>query len=204
MSSARCKSIVAATFMSLVVVSGVACTLGDLRDGTGSGGSGSGGFTSCLAQSISSSCSSCVQSNCGSQLSDYENGCSAYISCICPGGNYDSCAATSCQSQLTGTACTDATNAIGSCITQQCVSQCQTSGSSSGGCSSGSSGSGGSSGSSSGGETCGTPTSCGSSGKTIQACAGATCYFVVNGQTFDCTSCNDTTSCSQAAGAACQ
>jgi hypothetical protein len=45
---------------------------------------------------------------------------------------------------------------------------------------------------------------CPATGLMEQYCVnGASCYYMVGSQTYDCTSCTDTTSCTQAASAAC-
>jgi hypothetical protein len=132
----------------LALVAGVAAGVFACSGSTGSGG----GNGACLQQSTSSACYSCMTSQCGSQVNDYESSCSDYVSCICPGGSYDACNVASCGSHLTATgACQGAYMAVGQCATASCASQCETvSGSSSGGTCSGS-GSGNGSGGSSGG-----------------------------------------------------
>ncbi len=127
----------------------VAAVAGGVFACSGTTTTSGGGGAACLQQSVSSACYSCVQSHCGSQVSNYESSCTDYISCICPGGSYDSCNVASCTSHLTATgACQGADMAIGQCATASCVSECETtSGSSSGGTCTGSSSGGSGSGS---------------------------------------------------------
>lgn len=118
-----------------------------------SSGGGSGGATSCAQSAASpggasSACSSCVEANCGSQISGFESGCSDYLSCMCPGGAFNASLAQQCQSKAQESSCTSAGQGVATCASQQCASACNGgsgSGSSSGG------GSGGSGSSSSGG-----------------------------------------------------
>jgi hypothetical protein len=114
---------------------------------------GGGSNTACLQQSTSSACYSCMTTNCSSQVNTFESSCTDYISCICPGGSYDSCNVASCGSHLTATgACQGADMAVGQCAETSCASECTTvSGSSSGGTCTGSGSGGGSGGVSSSG-----------------------------------------------------
>jgi hypothetical protein len=126
--------------------------------GGGDGGGNDAGdvsaASSCInsAQSQSGSspgCTSCVESRCASQVSGFESACSAYLSCVCPGGAaYSVAAATSsaCMADEMQPGCQSASTAVGSCASSSCMSECQATSSS---------GSGSSSGSSSGGPTTG-------------------------------------------------
>jgi hypothetical protein len=71
----------------------------------------------------SPACNSCVQSNCGSQLSAVESACGPYLSCFegcqCSDGN---CLA-QCLSKIDGT-CNNAAAPLNSCEQQHCASQC--------------------------------------------------------------------------------
>jgi hypothetical protein len=121
-----------------------------------SGSSYSG--TNCPSEGVTnSSCVSCIQSSCSSQLSSLNSGCNASdFNCACPSGaNPSECTlSSSCQS---------AGPAYQSCVESSCSSSCGAiSGSSSGG-----SGSGSGSGSSSGGS----PSSCAVGSGASPACA---------------------------------
>jgi hypothetical protein len=148
----------------------VAVVAGGVFACSGSTTSGGGGGAACLQQSTSGACYSCVQSHCGSQVSNFESSCTDYVSCICPGGTYDACNVASCSSHLTASgACQGADMAVGQCATASCATECETtSGGSSGGTCTGSS-SGGGSGSSSGG----TAMQC------LQTSANTACYSCV-------------------------
>ncbi|HEY1697849.1 MAG TPA: hypothetical protein VGG39_37065 [Polyangiaceae bacterium] len=191
----------------------------DACTGSSGGGSSSGGIGSssgvgsssggsCLATAMNPTCWSCLQGSCGSELGTFESDCSAYVDCVCPGGTYDACNATTCEPQITGV-CGTSAQAVATCETQSCESACVQSGSSSGAGSS-SGGCASSSGSSSGGTgtgTCSTSTTCPSSGETLEFCvegSETSCYYEVGSQTFPCASCTDVTSCAQAATTACQ
>jgi hypothetical protein len=201
MSARPGQYLVAATLVSLVLISSVACNavLGDLKDGTGSssgGSSSSGGNTSCLQQLASGPCVSCLQSNCGSQVNEFANSCSAYLDCVCPGGNFEPCLESTCSSQI-ASSCQTAANDIDTCQTQSCAGPCAGDAGTVPTCSSGSGG----------GNGCSAPMSCGSAGQTYEFCDNAgTCSYVLNGQTFSCASCNagDLQTCSTNVAQACQ
>jgi hypothetical protein len=136
-----------------------------------SSSSNSGGASNaCVYAGTSSSCQSCVQNSCGSQVSSGESACSGYLNCACPGGSFSQTAAesSSCQQQI-DSSCASAEQSIVSCEEQNCASQCGISGGSSGG----GSGSGSGSGSSSGG-TGDTTFSCVVTTGTTTACTGYT------------------------------
>jgi len=117
----------------------------------GSSGSSSGGDNSCLETSGSPpACISCIESQCGAQLSAVESGCSDLLNCECPGGVYNATAAQSCSAPGQQASCTGPAAQIDQCVTENCQSQCDT-GSSGGGGSSSSGGVSSSGGSSSGG-----------------------------------------------------
>ena len=88
-----------------------------------------GSYTSCISQGASSDCVSCVESNCGTALSNIESACTSYWSCACPGGNYDATAAmsSSCEANLTGNnACSNETAGFNTCVNSSCAAQCGT------------------------------------------------------------------------------
>ncbi len=103
-----------------------------------SSSSGGNSSSACVYAGADSSCQSCMQNSCGSQVSSGESACSAYLSCACPGGTFSESAASasSCQMQVTS-ACSSAEQAIVQCESSNCASACTTSGSSSGGSSGG-------------------------------------------------------------------
>lgn len=120
-----------------------------------SSSNGGGGSSQCASSfgpmgSGDTQCSSCTQSNCGSQISAIESGCSDYLSCICPNGTVDENLAQQCAPKAQESSCSSAESNIGSCVSAHCATECG-SGSGSGSGSGGGSGSG--SGSSSGGGT---------------------------------------------------
>ncbi len=107
---------------------------GSSSGGTSSGGSSSGGTNSCLETSGGSqACISCIESECGSQLTTTESGCSALISCECPGGIYSVTAANSCTSLGMEPSCMDTLPPLDACESQFCAGPCSGGGSSSGG-----------------------------------------------------------------------
>jgi hypothetical protein len=108
--------------------SGGTCTGSSSGGGSGGGsGSGSGGTAmQCLQSSANSACYSCAASNCAAQLSALETGCSAYISCVCPGGVYDANNVTECQPQEMVAGCTNALQPFATCEEQSCAAACTT------------------------------------------------------------------------------
>jgi hypothetical protein len=73
---------------------------------SGAGSSG-GQYDSCLQSLVGSACISCLRSNCGGALGDFETGCGDYLGCICPGGDFSAPNAQSptCGSKLQESAC---------------------------------------------------------------------------------------------------
>jgi hypothetical protein len=69
-------------------------------------------------------CVTCVQSACASKLSGVVTGCSAYLSCVCPGGTYDESAQAMCASEENVASCAAASDALESCKKASCASSC--------------------------------------------------------------------------------
>lgn len=71
----------------------------------------------------SAACSSCLQSNCGSQIASEQGACGAYNSC------YEACdcsnltCLTDCQSRI-DSACQSPYGAVTTCLSQNCQMQC--------------------------------------------------------------------------------
>ena len=171
----------------------------------------SSGNGSCLSEAVGSDCYSCVQSNCGSELSTFESSCNDYLSCVCLGGNFSCSARTSatCQQKEQESSCDSAGDTISNCSQQKCESVCS---------------SGDTMCEGDGGVTttvCDAPLGGGvghgsaldagvcANGQTVELCtttAGSvtTCYYSIGFQQFACNSCSDTTGCAQAASAACE
>jgi hypothetical protein len=185
----------------VVAVGAVAAWVGLFACGgsTVGGGNTTVEANACLATVVGSDCFSCVQASCGPELSDYESACSDYLSCVCPGGNFSCSLATSsaCNPNAGGSSCATAEASYGACGLQNCKAQC-----------------------SSGGAPCerGAVTNCTGSAsfdagtctnrQLLESCSvtagGMTsCYYKVGSQQFECSSCTDTTSCAEAANAAC-
>lgn len=89
---------------------------------------GSSGYPTCQGATGStgpgsSACSSCVESNCGSDVSSVESACGAYLSC------YEGCQCSdlscieNCESKITGN-CSSAETPLSTCLSQHCASQC--------------------------------------------------------------------------------
>jgi hypothetical protein len=82
----------------------------------------------CLAElavtSGSSACSTCEQSSCGSQLDAAEDGCRAYLSCICPNGMPTPGDTEACDMNLSMSACATPLAALVSCLDSACESAC--------------------------------------------------------------------------------
>lgn len=138
------------------------CSTASSSSSGGGSGSGSGGVSSCLASSTTQACIQCIEQSCNGQLGSLESACTAYISCICPGGVYNSGLVNGCQPDINA-ACSSAANVLGNCETNSCATACGVtsssgSGSSSGGTSSSSSGS------------TGTPVACTTGTGTSQVC----------------------------------
>ncbi len=69
-------------------------------------------------------CDSCGSSNCGSEVSDVESDCSAYVSCYEACDCSDTACVAKCTQDTTSSACQAAGEALGSCTEQHCKSQC--------------------------------------------------------------------------------
>ncbi len=114
---------------------------------------GGGQYGSCTQSLLGSSCISCLQSNCGGAVSDFEASCGDYLDCICPGGDFSAANAQSatCGSRLAESACESSVGDGGAVACGACATACSSFGASSNGDSFGTSGgsSGGSSGASS-------------------------------------------------------
>jgi hypothetical protein len=160
----------------------------------------SGGASSCLAGAYGGDCFSCMQTSCGPELSTLESACSDYFSCVCPGGNL-SCSAnasSACEQDGNEAACASAGLPFGTCLQKNCETQCSGVGDV---CDGGASSTTTCTGSASLDAGC-------TNGQLLSSCSTTTggttsCYYKVGSQQFECASCTDTTSCEQAANAAC-
>ena len=126
-------------FSSAAIAIAVACggkVSGGVDQGDGGpGSSGSGGSSgsssgsaadnSCFETSGSSqACLTCVESQCASTLSSAESGCSAFLSCECPGGIYDQSVAESCAPLADQGSCEGSVEELGACEMQYCETPC--------------------------------------------------------------------------------
>ncbi len=93
-------------------------------DGGGSGPSAC--VTSELAAAGGDACGSCVASSCATTLQGFQDSCSTYFSCTCPGGTYDNSRSPGCQSGMSA-ACIDSATSMTDCETTVCASSCTTS-----------------------------------------------------------------------------
>jgi hypothetical protein len=117
------------TAVALSVALGFA-VLGVGACSSSSSGGGKSGAPSCQGNTGqtgagSPACSSCLQNNCGSQLSSVESACSAYVSC------YEGCQCSdiSCISgcaQKIDSTCQNAYGPLTSCLSQNCSTPCGT------------------------------------------------------------------------------
>jgi hypothetical protein len=159
-----------------------------------SGSAGDAG--SCLGSLLGSSCYSCVEGSCRSQLSSVTSACSALIDCACPGGVLSCSAAESmtCSQLAMESSCASAGKTFDACMQQSCANQC---------------GSYIPCADAGGGvmvSTCSgfvTADACSVESCTATGNGTTSCYYQVGVKEFPCTSCSDTTSCQQAAMAAC-
>jgi hypothetical protein len=97
-------------------------------------GGGSGGssfaqdqYANCFNAGAPGDCSGCLDMSCPTELRALEQACSGFLMCACPGGNFDSKAATSpsCDAQLTGSStCQTAYHSFDSCLKTKCASSC--------------------------------------------------------------------------------
>jgi hypothetical protein len=163
----------------------IATPLGDGGPGSsgGSGGGSGGGSAvdSCLVSSSSDACLTCIESQCGSQLTTFESGCNDYIACVCMSGTFSEAAAESetCQEKAEEVSCQSGEQNLAPCLEQNCEGQCVTT---TMGSSSGPSGSSGGTGTSSGS---GSGSSSGGGGTTTIGCiydgtAGTQCTLYTN------------------------
>jgi hypothetical protein len=81
---------------------------------------------SCLQSGASNACYDCVAATCSAQLDAVESGCSAFLSCVCPGGVYDANDVTACEPQEMVPSCTSALMPLATCETQSCAAACTT------------------------------------------------------------------------------
>jgi hypothetical protein len=126
---------------ALATVGAVAMTA---CSGSGGGAGANGGpYDSCLQSLVGSSCISCLRSNCGGALGDFETGCGDFLGCICPGGDFSApnAQSTTCVSKLQESTCASSQGDAGGFACGACESACSLGGGSAG---SGSSSSGGS------------------------------------------------------------
>ncbi|HEX8796203.1 MAG TPA: hypothetical protein VF765_34875 [Polyangiaceae bacterium] len=121
---------------------------------SGSNGAGTGGgpYDACLQSLVGSSCISCLRSNCGGALGDFETGCGDYLGCICPGGDFSAPNAQSatCGSKLQESTCASSQGTGGGFACGACASACSLTGNTSSNGSTSSSGGSQNGGSSSG------------------------------------------------------
>jgi hypothetical protein len=166
--------------------------------GSTAGGNTTGETNACLAAGFGSDCFSCMQTSCGPELSNVESACGDYLTCVCPGGSL-SCSAnasSACDQKGNEPACASAGLPLSTCEQKNCETACNA-----------------------GGAECpSTSTACTGSasldggcanGQLLESCTATTgsttsCYYTVGSQQFDCKSCTDTTSCEEAASAACK
>lgn len=71
-------------------------------------------------------CTSCLSTHCSTQLGAQATSCAGFLSCICPGGTYDTTIANSgqCQSEEQTTACESADNDMVNCQATYCSLPC--------------------------------------------------------------------------------
>ncbi len=74
--------------------------------------------------SISSACSSCLTSNCGSEVSTAEGDCGAYDSCVEGCMCSDTACLTGCESKATAQCASDLA-AVAACEEKSCASACE-------------------------------------------------------------------------------
>ena len=123
------KIIWGAIVVGLTAVAGCSSSNSSGSNSNG-GGSGSGGGTnSCIASLTggtggSSTCGSCESTNCSSQESGVETGCSDLLACICPGGTYNASLIGSCAAKAEEATCTSASQAMSACSSAHCASEC--------------------------------------------------------------------------------
>ncbi len=97
-----------------------------------SSSSGSASFPTCQGSTGTSgqgspACNSCVQSNCGSQVSSAEGSCSAYFNCFASCQCSDLNCVIGCQGKIDST-CQNAFGPLSTCISNSCASQCNSGG----------------------------------------------------------------------------
>jgi hypothetical protein len=116
-----------------VAATAFACTLPTAKSNSNNDSNGSGCDYNLndalqIASGEGSTCASCVQSHCGSQISTYQGsaGCGPYLSCICPGGTATTNQATieSCGSQEQTSGCSASAQAFSACVDSSCGSPC--------------------------------------------------------------------------------
>jgi hypothetical protein len=90
-------------------------------------GGGSGEPNACMMSRLTATgggaCASCSATSCAPTVQDFQSSCSAYLSCLCPGGSYKDDLASGCQSGIT-IACTNAGASMTDCETTVCADSC--------------------------------------------------------------------------------
>lgn len=113
------------------MISGALAAVGAIAgcSSSSSNGAGTGPYGSCLSSLLGSSCTSCLQANCGGALGDFQTGCGDYLGCICPGGNFSAPNAQSetCTSKLGESSCLSSQGDAGVTACAACQSSCASS-----------------------------------------------------------------------------
>ncbi len=82
--------------------------------------------SSCITSLAASdqACASCLEDNCGAQISTEVSGCGDFLSCICPGGNYDALLVPGCSNDANESSCKAGSQALETCEGEHCSSAC--------------------------------------------------------------------------------
>jgi hypothetical protein len=116
------RRIAVAILTAVIVIAFVACGSSNDNNGGGASSPTCQGATGPTGPG-SAACSSCAQSNCGSQLSSVASACGAYAACYQGCQCSDLMCIEGCLSKIDGP-CANAEGPFAACLNQNCPSQC--------------------------------------------------------------------------------
>jgi hypothetical protein len=117
----RITTFIAAGILVAGCTSNATAPSGGDPDGGGSGPSAC--VTSELAAAGGDACGSCVASSCATTLLGFQDSCSTYFSCACPGGAFEGSRSAACQSGMSD-ACVASAMSMTDCETTVCSASC--------------------------------------------------------------------------------
>lgn len=117
------KSAFAFVAVATSIAAAIACS-------TSSGNGADAGAGTCTGRpgaSTNAACTTCVQTNCGGEISAFDSACSDYVTCVCADGGV------SCLAKAMESGCDSAGANLSMCQQTNCTSACTTTSADSGG-----------------------------------------------------------------------